>query len=107
MERNLTHWNFWNDFHLITQRNIWLITACPKSAETSSRAHGHRSTIRKPLLASATGDNLISVPILCSGVLVEDCIPVWLNGTDAAWDDFIEEGNNSFLGKVLEAQALC
>lgn len=52
-------------------------------------------------LTSPAWYDLIAETLLRGCVLVIDCLPVRLDSADAARDDFVKEGDNGLLGKVL------
>ena len=51
--------------------------------------------------AVAAGDDLVADVALQRGVLMEDGLPIGLDGADAARDDFVEDGDDGLLGYVL------
>ena len=71
----------------------------------SSRTDGLDKVEHSPVLqtieAVAAGDDLVADVALQRGVLMEDGLPIGLDGADAARDDFVEDGDDGLLGYVL------
>ena len=59
------------------------------------------SPVLQAIEAVAAGDDLVADVALQRGVLMEDGLPIGLDGADAARDDFVEDGDDGLLGYVL------
>lgn len=91
---------------LVAERDVGLIAVIRSSGSELSIRLLDGSTVGQAMGASATRDDDVANVTLEGGVLVEDGLPVGLDGADAAGDDLVKERNDRLLGKVLLLGAL-